>query len=251
MTTRPPVALPPSVLACYPPAATPRTARPPDPPRFSGTSIPGVRVVQLRWNVDARGGLVEVHRESWARLFDACGVVGEDAATEHVDAADPEAARAPTRQVYLSATEPGAVKGWHLHLRQTDRFVCVRGRVRLVLVDLRGWDPGGPSGRKVAKQIEEAQVRGRGPAWNAPHDVGELDGLVPTWSAVLGIDRAPVRVEIPPGVAHGWRALGGEEALVLNCVSEEYDGSDERRCDPHGPVAPGLPPFDWLKRLDG
>lgn len=250
MTTRLPVALPPSVLACYPPVATSGTARRPDPPRFSGTRIPGVRVVPLCWHVDARGGLVEVHRESWARLFDACGVGGEDAATEHVDAADPEAARAPARQVYLSATEPGAVKGWHLHLRQTDRFVCVRGRVRLVLVDLRRWDPSGPTGQRAAKLLD-AELKKTGRPWTARRDVGELDRLVPTWSAVLGLDRAPVRVEIPPGVAHGWRALDGEEALVLNCVSEEYDGSDERRCDPHGPVAPGLPPFDWLKRLDG
>ena len=64
-------------------------------------------------------------------------------------------------------------------------------------------------------------------------------------------------MEVLPGVAHGWIAL--EDCAILNCVSHEYQGDDEFRTDPHGPVCPVKdwpgktdgPTYDWFRRRDG
>lgn len=196
--------LTPSILDHYRPVATPDRPDELPPPEVIAEPMPGARVLRLGWHVDPRGGLMECHREEWAG-------VGSDG-------------RAP--QVYVSATAPGAIKGFHLHRVQTDRFVCLHGCVLLVLMDLRGYAPSRPF-----ETFDAAGVR-----------VCEL---------VLDATRNPIRVEVPPGVAHGWLALGSAEALILNCVSRCYDGTDEHRCDPHGPVAPGLPTYLWRRCRDG
>ena len=37
-------------------------------------------------------------------------------------------------QVYMTTAYPGVVKAWHYHKLQTDHFVCVRGMMKVVLV---------------------------------------------------------------------------------------------------------------------
>lgn len=168
--------------------------------------ISGARVRDLVWHADARGALTELFRESWegSRNF-APG-------SEHLGAA---------RQVYLSETEPGVVKGFHVHNVQWDRFVCLRGRVLVVLADGR----------------EDSPTR---------HNV---------WETVLDPDRAHRCLVIPPGVLHGWMALPGSgRSAVLNCVSREYappgdPGCDEFRHPAHAPLFGG-DAYDWLRRRD-
>ncbi len=145
-----------------------------------------VTVDRLEWLADPRGALVEV-----ARVSD----VGDIA------------------QVYVSATSPGVVKGWHLHARQTDRFFVLRGRILLATCDLLA-----PS-----------------------HEIREL---------VVDAERSPLRVTIHPGVAHGWMALGSDESWVLNLVSREYDGTDEFRRAAHEGPSP-IKPYDWQQKRDG
>jgi dTDP-4-dehydrorhamnose 3,5-epimerase-like enzyme len=185
--------------------------------------IHDVLVTATAWRIDPRGALGELYREA----FDG-----------------------PCEQAYVSITRPDSVKGWHLHCRpdgsgykmpgpsnavQTDRFVLLRGRIRLGLVDLRGYDGNGSAASgNVCHPALYATATG------LPSAEVELD-------SALGC----LRVDIPPGVAHGWIALGNEDAHVLNLVSRAYDGTQERRCDPHGPVAPGLPAWEWRSRRDG
>lgn len=148
----------------------------------------------LRWHLDSRGGLIELFRQSWHRnsAVDGDGIV---------------------RQAYISTTQPDVVKGWHLHAHQTDRFVCIRGRVLLATYDLKG----------VSSAVS---------------------------CQVLEPKRGASCVSVPPGVAHGWIALGGEESWILNLCSHEYDGTDEWRRDPDiGPI--DEIPFDWRLRRDG
>ena len=147
----------------------------------------------LKWNVDPRGALVELWRNSWD--------YGWGCTT-------------PISQAYISATNPGVVKGWHCHLIQTDRFFCVRGKVMLVTWDVR---------KAFFEDAEKLEFHVR----------------------ILDAERNPELVTIPPGVAHGWKALGNEESWVLNLVSHEYDGTDEWRIDPHAHA------FDWDQRFDG
>ena len=83
----------------------------------------------LHWHSDARGALVELHRDSWCQGTPAVQQVA---------------------QVYASATSVGVAKGWHLHAVQTDRFTCLRGRVLLALCDLTDPEP------KVQRVLMEA-----------------------------------------------------------------------------------------------
>lgn len=194
------------------------------PPLNPGREVGGIARTQLLTipaHVDPRGALAEL----WREYHDG-----------HAD------------QVYVSITRPDTVKGWHLHClpggsvygdnkdrAQTDRFIVLRGRIRVGLVDLRGYAGNGSAASgNVCHPARYAAVSG------VPAAEVELD-------AGLGFSR----LDIPPGVAHGWIALGGEDAHVLNVVSRAYDGVQERRCDPHGPVAPGLPAWDWRARRDG
>ena len=64
------------------------------------------------------------------------------------------------------------------------------------------------------------------------------------------LDREGIEEEpggIPPGVFHGLKNIGTDEALVVNVVSLPYDREepDEVRVSPHGVLD-----FDW-NRVDG
>lgn len=192
-------------------------------PQVIAEPIPGARVMQLRWHADERGALCEVHRDSWTPDWPKAPDA-DRTPQQHVEwigaAREAERFHNQAPQVYVSETQPGVVKGWHLHpagldCDQTDRFSCIAGRIRLVLVDLR------PGGDPTPVEI------------------------------VLDPARRMLRVEIPPGVAHGWICLSDTPAMVINAVSRAYDGLAEYRCDPHGPPGPVLPVYDWRARRDG
>lgn len=125
---------------------------------------------------------------------------------------DPEMMVVPFGQAYVTTLYPGVVKAWHLHDRQWDRMVCLRGRVLLGLVDGREGSP-----------TLGAQMR-----------------------VVMG-DRNFVVVRIPAGVWHGLKNISVDEAMVLNVVSTPFDAADpdEIRGHPHDAL-----PFDWA-RHDG
>ena len=115
-------------------------------------------------------------------------------------------------QVYLSTTYPGVVKAWHYHKLQKDTFVCVRGMVKLVLADTREGSP----------------TRG---------EINEF---------VIG-EHNPLLVQVPIGVYHGWKCIGGEEAFVINTTTKTYNYKepDEYRLDPH---ENGLIAYDWATK---
>lgn len=98
------------------------------------------------------------------------------------------------KQVYCSAIRPGVIKGWHRHKEQWDFVTCVHGEIQLACY----------------KDDVEA-----GEEW------------------VLS-QRMAASVIIPPMWWHGWRNIGGETALIVNCVSVCYDREhpDEERKPP-------------------
>jgi len=111
-------------------------------------------------------------------------------------------------QVYLTTTYPGVVKAWHYHKKQDDNVTVVKGMLKLVLYDDR----------------DGAPTRG---------EVNEF---------FIG-EHNPVLVHIPKGIFHGWKCVGQEEALVVNCVTEPYnrDHPDEYRL----PYDSEKVPYDW------
>ncbi len=111
-------------------------------------------------------------------------------------------------QLYMTTAHPGVVKGWHYHKKQVDNFAVVKGMIKLVLYDRREGSP----------------TRG---------EVNEF---------FLGEHNAQL-VQIPQLVLHGFKAVGAEEAIVINCPTElyRYDGPDEYRVDPLSNEIP----YDW------
>jgi len=115
-------------------------------------------------------------------------------------------------QLYMTTTFPGVVKGWHLHRKQWDNVVCVKGMIKLVLCDRREGSP-------TEGQIDELFV-------------GE---------------HRPLLVRIPPGVWHGWKCVGPDEAYIVNAPTElyVYDAPDQDELPPDAPEIP----YDWGAKL--
>jgi dTDP-4-dehydrorhamnose 3,5-epimerase len=147
-----------------------------------GQLIDGVIVKPLRLVRDERGWLMEILR-----------------------ADDPHFKR--FGQVYVTVAQPGVVKAWHCHERQTDHLTVVAGVARIGLYDGR---EGSPSYGKV------------------------LD--------LLAGEDNPVLVIVPPGVYHGFKAEGAP-AHVVNVPTElyDYEHPDELRRSHDDPDIP----FDW------
>lgn len=111
-------------------------------------------------------------------------------------------------QVYVTTAYPGIIKGWHYHRLQTDCFTVIKGQALFALYDARENSP--THGQLLTFQIGESR-------------------------------RAVVL--IPPGVYHGFKNIGEEEVLCLNCPNRTYNAEnpDEYRLDPFDPKIG----FDW------
>jgi dTDP-4-dehydrorhamnose 3,5-epimerase len=156
--------------------------------RATKATIDGVKVKPLRVVADERGWLMEILRADDAALFTRFG------------------------QVYVSATYPGVVKGWHYHRKQVDNFACIAGMIKLVLIDTRAGSP--------------------------------TEGVVNEFF-IGGLN--PLLVQVPNLVYHGWKCISVEPSLVVNVPDEPYhrDDPDEHRVEPHGALS-----YDW-SRTDG
>ena len=88
-------------------------------------------------------------------------------------------------EVYLSAAKPGAFKGYHLHRVRAARYVCLKGRMRIILYQRDG----------------EQWVR-------EEHILDEND---------------PKRLFIPKNVATGLENIGDAEGWLVNYPDPPYD----------------------------
>ncbi|MBN1793534.1 MAG: dTDP-4-dehydrorhamnose 3,5-epimerase family protein [Candidatus Omnitrophica bacterium] len=145
--------------------------------------IDGVAVKKLRVIPDGRGRLMELLRSD-EEMFEKFG------------------------QVYITVVNPGVVKGWHYHKKQTDHIACISGMMKLVLYDTREKSP-------TYGQVNEFYC---------------------------GI-HSPVLVKIPPLVAHGMMCIGSVETIAMNVPTELYNYTepDEFRIAPHS----GEIPYEW------
>jgi dTDP-4-dehydrorhamnose 3,5-epimerase len=99
-------------------------------------------------------------------------------------------------QAYVSAINPGVIKGFHKHSIQSDHVVCVHGQIKLVLI--REFD--------------------------CPLTIQEFH-LSPL---------SPKLIVIPPETWHGWMNVGTEQALVINFSTHPFnrESPDESKIDP-------------------
>jgi len=109
-------------------------------------------------------------------------------------------------QVSHSLMHPGVAKAWHLHPTQIDWWYVPAGDLKVALYDARAGSP----------------------------TRGELAELF------LGEHYAAQLLKIPPGVAHGCRAIGATAHLVY-LTSSTYNADEEQRL-PHDDPSIG---YDW------
>lgn len=111
-------------------------------------------------------------------------------------------------QAYITSTFPGVIKAWYRHAIQVDQITVIKGLLKLVLYDSR----------------ENSDTS------------GQLDTII------LG-ELAPKLVQIPPGIWHGFQAIGEQEtfALHLNTVAFKIEEPDEERL----PVNSEQIPYQW------
>lgn len=94
-------------------------------------------------------------------------------------------------QTSLSLTLPGVIKAFHYH-DYPETWVVVKGEAKVVMHDIRE---------------------------NSPTK-GETE-------TVLAGENHPVAIRIPGGVAHGYKALGGEVVMLYH-AGEAYDPKKEQ-----------------------
>ena len=109
-------------------------------------------------------------------------------------------------EIYFSCCWPGAVKAWHVHKTMTVNNAVLSGRAKLVLYDMR---EGSPS-RGVLQEV------------------------------FLGEDNY-VLVQIPPGIANGYKAYGDSMVILANCATHPHDPDEMIRIDPFTSEIP----YDW------
>lgn len=85
--------------------------------------------------------------------------------------------------LYITSAKPGAFKGYHLHRVRASRYVCIRGKMKIILF------------RPGTKEQEEY---------------------------ILDAAR-PQRLFIPKDVATGLQNVGDEEAWLINFPDPPYD----------------------------
>ena len=115
-------------------------------------------------------------------------------------------------QLYLTTAYPGVVKAWHYHKKQTDNFTCIRGMMKVALYDAR---------------TESA-----------------------TYETLMELyvgEKNPVLISVPPGIFHGFKAIGTDTAYFLNVptLSYNYEEPDEYRILPNTRIFPMT--GDWRR----
>ena len=117
-------------------------------------------------------------------------------------------------QVYVTTAHPGIVKGWHCHQIQTDHFCVIKGRACFALYDGRRDSP-------THGEVNEI----------------ECDGS------------EPQLIVIQPHVFHGFKNIGDEEVMCINCPTEPYNplNPDEIRVDAYDNEIP----YDWNAAVSG
>ena len=99
-----------------------------------------------------------------------------------------------TTQTSTAFNYPGAIKAFHYHLHQTDCWTPAMGMLQVALVDLRVGSP----------------------TFGARNTI--YAGALRPW-----------QILIPPGVAHGYKVVGPDEAVLVYMTDRFYNPQDEGR----------------------
>src|SRR2546428_867071 len=126
--------------------------------------LPGVKVHDIRKNVDERGFFAEVLREDWKDFL------GDDRIV----------------QANLSFSYPGMIRGWHRHNRgQVDYFIVLKGSMKICAFDdLQGSPTQGQLDEIVTSEERLQVVRIPGQYWHGTKTLGDKPSIT-----IYGVNR--------------------------------------------------------------
>ena len=135
--------------------------------------IEGVKITKLKQLVDERGKIMHMIRND-SPIFDKFG------------------------EIYFSTINPGYIKAWHLHKEATLNYVCIKGKVNLVLYDDRNKS-------KSAGVYQNFLL--------SPNDY--------------------FLITIPPYIWNGFKGLDSSESIIANCLDLPHNEKEMVRKDPN------------------
>ena len=100
-------------------------------------------------------------------------------------------------EIYFSTIYHQSIKGWHLHKESVLNYVCIKGKVKLVLFDDR----------------KESASK------------GVLQELILTPENYF-------LVTIPPYIWNGFKGIAKEESIIANCLTLPHNEREMVRKDP-------------------
>ena len=100
-------------------------------------------------------------------------------------------------EIYFSTIYHQSIKGWHLHKESTLNYVCIKGKVKLVLFD----DRKESSTKGVCQELILS-----------PEDY--------------------FLVTIPPNIWNGFKGIGSSESIIANCITLQHNEKEMIRKDP-------------------
>lgn len=111
-----------------------------------------------------------------------------------------------TTQISAALNYPGTIKAFHFHVQQTDCWTAVTGMLQVALADLRLESP--TFGKRNTLYI----------------------GALRPW-----------HILVPPGVAHGYKVIGADPAMLVYLTDRFYNPQDEGRLPFNDPSIA----YDW------
>ena len=133
--------------------------------------INGIKITPLKQIVDERGKIMHMMRND-SKIFEKFG------------------------EIYFSTVNPGFVKAWHLHKENTLNYVCIKGKVKLVLFDDR-------KDSSTTGQHQELIL--------SPDDY--------------------FLVTIPPFIWNGFKGLSDSDSIIANCMTLPHNEKEIVRKD--------------------
>ena len=99
-------------------------------------------------------------------------------------------------EIYFSTIYHQSIKGWHLHKESTLNYVCIKGKVKLVLFDNR----------------KESSTKG-------------------VYQELILSPEDYFLVTIPPNIWNGFKGLDEAESIIANCLTLPHDEKEMVRKD--------------------
>ena len=128
-----------------------------------GATIEDVYAKNLKTFVDGRGDLTEIWSQSWPD----------------------KDMLAPIEHAYYNLTDQNVKKGWHWHTKTYSQFVCLAGKMQVVMFDLR-------KDKKTFGHVNQ----------------------------FICSSKNPMYIKIPPFIVKGWKALE-PNSLIINLLSSK------------------------------